>query len=105
MARRLDDELHTAAELEFVYRFRYQASFGDLGAEHELCHVFLGKVAGEPRANANEIAAMRYISADEMDREFDDRPDAFTPWFKLEWQKLRVEYAELLARYTDGAGD
>ena len=105
VARRLDDELHTAAELEFVYRFQYQASFGELGAEHELCHVFLGRVTGEPRANASEIAAMRYIPADELDRELDDRPDAFTPWFKLEWRKLGDEYAELLAGYTDGAGD
>jgi isopentenyl-diphosphate delta-isomerase len=36
-ARRLQDELQTDSDLEFVYKFIYQASFGELGSEHELC--------------------------------------------------------------------
>ena len=37
--RRLRDELNFETELEHVYWFCYQASFGDAGSEHELCHV------------------------------------------------------------------
>lgn len=99
-ARRLEDELHTASELQFVYKFIYQAAFGELGAEHELCHVFLGRLAGKPAANDTEIDEMRYLSAADLDRELDDSPDQFTPWFKLEWQRLRDEFSDTFATYT-----
>jgi len=98
--RRLHDELNTAAKLEFVYKFSYQAAFGDLGSEHELCHVFLGAIDGEPSANETEIAAIRYVSAAELAREFKETPETLTPWFKMEWQRLTDEFAATLARYT-----
>ena len=37
--RRLRDELNIDVELEYVYKFIYQAEFGEFGSEHELCHV------------------------------------------------------------------
>ncbi len=98
--RRLHDELNVNAALEFVYKFTYQAAFRDLGSEHELCHVLLGVLDGEARANETEIAAVRYVSADELVRQFDEAPDEFTPWFKQEWQQLTDEFAVTLARYT-----
>lgn len=98
--RRLEDELHTGSELQFVYRFIYQAAFGELGAEHELCHVFLGRVDGDPSANDTEIEALRYVSAADLDREFSATPNAFTPWFKLEWERLKDEFSDVLAVYA-----
>jgi len=98
--RRLEDELHTTSDLQFVYKFIYQADFGELGAEHELCHVFLGRIDGEPSANETEIDEMRYLCASELDRELDEMPEAFTPWFKLEWQRLKEGFGDLLAVYT-----
>ena len=102
-ARRLQDELQTDSDLEFVYKFIYQASFGELGSEHELCHVFLGRIVSEPGANETEIAAMRYVSIAELERELAQTPEVFTPWFKLEWQRLTTEYADTLLRFT-GSG-
>ncbi|MDH4072186.1 MAG: isopentenyl-diphosphate Delta-isomerase [Gammaproteobacteria bacterium] len=99
-ARRLEDELHTVADLEFVYSFAYHASFAGLGSERELCHVFLGRILQAPRANATEIAAMRYLSAKDLDRELEDDPGSFTPWFKLEWERLKEEFGGILAGYT-----
>jgi len=101
--RRLQDELHTTAELEFIYKFCYQARFGELGSEHELCHVLLGRMHGEPRANTTEIAALRRVSAAELDREFRERGELFTPWFRMEWQRLQADFAATLARYTQPA--
>jgi isopentenyl-diphosphate delta-isomerase len=98
--RRLAEELNIAAELNFVYKFRYHAAFGELGSEHELCHVFLGRIDGEVRANAEEIAATRFVSAAALDRELSESPDRFTPWFKLEWDALTGEYSDLLDAYT-----
>ena len=99
-ARRLQDELQTDSDLEFAYKFIYQASFGELGSEHELCHVFLGRVSGEPGANETEIAALRYVPVEELEREFAETPEVFTPWFKLEWQQLTTAHADTLSRFT-----
>jgi isopentenyl-diphosphate delta-isomerase len=102
-ARRLQDELNVGADLEFVYKFTYQASFGEAGSEHELCSVYLGRLHDTARANATEIEALRFISADELQKEFAESPEQFTPWFKLEWQRLQDDYAGLLASYTQSA--
>ncbi len=98
--RRLDDELNLAAELEYVYRFQYQASFGEAGSEHELCHVFLGRCPDEVSVNESEIAAVRFVPAVEVTRMLDASPDAYTPWFRMEWERLSGEFAEQLSRYA-----
>ncbi len=100
--RRLDEELNLAANLEFVYKFRYQATYGELGAEHELCHVFLGRIGDSVRPNEEEIAAIRFVSAAALATELSDYPERFTPWFKLEWDALTGEHADLLKAYTCG---
>ena len=98
-ARRLKDELNVRAELEFVYKFTYQASYGRLGAEHELCWVYVGRTDEAVVANRNEIAATRLLSADELRRALASEPEKFTPWFKLEWQRLETEHGNVLEKY------
>ncbi len=94
------DELNVVAELEHVYRFCYQASFGDVGSEHESCHVFLGRLHDPPVPNASEVDAVRFVSLAELDEEMASRSDRLTPWLKLEWAALKTDYRAALARYT-----
>ena len=98
--RRLHDELNVEAKLEYVYKFSYRADFGELGSEHELCHVFLGSISGDVHANDHEIESVRFISAADLEAEFESKPDQFTPWFPMEWHALRSNYGERLSRYT-----
>lgn len=98
-ARRLGDELHIAADLEFVYKFTYSARYDASGSENELCWVYLGRTGDAIVPNENEIAAVRLLSAGALDEELDRHPDRFTPWFKLEWQALRERHAEELRKY------
>lgn len=98
--RRLDDELNIQAELEFVYKFSYQASFGDLGSEHELCHVYLGHIDAMPEANTSEVKALDFITPADLEHGFEMQPERYTPWFKMEWKALNDSYADRLARYT-----
>lgn len=97
--RRLRDELNIRAQLEFAYKFTYQASYETQGSEHELCWVYLGRSHQDVVANRNEIAATRFVSAAELSRELATAPKRFTPWFKLEWQRLENDHAPLLERY------
>ena len=98
--RRLQQELNTGSALEFIYKFEYQARFGDLGAENELCSVYLGRINGEATANDSEIAAIRYDSAEDLQNEIDSQPEQFTPWFMMEWRRLNEEFADQLGRFT-----
>ena len=97
--RRLQDELNAEAELEFVYKFRYQAKFGDLGSEHELCHVFLGRLRGEVTPNSKEIAAVSYVAANDLAAELQRNGERYTPWLKLEWQALTGDFKPQLENY------
>ena len=100
--RRLREELDTRSELEFVYKFEYQAQFQDRGSEHELCSVYLGRLLEPPSPNDTEIAAVRFVSAGDLHAEIASEPERFTPWLKLEWGRLNDEFAGRLAKYTAG---
>jgi len=97
--RRLREELAIDAELHFLYKFEYHAGFGARGAEHELCSVYVGKVETPVAVDVNpsEIADWRWIPCAEADRLIVEEPERITPWFVLEWQRLRTEYRALIA--------
>jgi isopentenyl-diphosphate delta-isomerase len=101
--RRLQQELNTTAALEFIYKFEYQARFGDLGSENELCWVYLGRLEGEATANDSEIAALRFVSAEELRQELDAELERLTPWFEMEWQRLNEEFTDSLVKYINVA--
>jgi len=100
--RRLYDELNIDAPVEFVYKFRYRAEFGGAGSENELCHVYIGQVPGPVKPNDHEIAAVRFVSAAELNVELDSNPERFTPWFRMEWLALTTDHRDQLKRYTEG---
>ena len=98
--RRLQEELGIDANLEFVYKFSYRAQFGELGSENELCSVYLGKTDQTHTANANEIADVRFLAREALQNELQKNPEEFTPWFKMEWERLCGEFADKLNSYA-----
>ncbi|NNC76374.1 MAG: isopentenyl-diphosphate Delta-isomerase [Woeseiaceae bacterium] len=98
--RRLTEELNVVATMEYVYQFMYQAQYLDLGSERELCHVYVGRIASPVAPNHHEIAEIRYASVAEIDADLERYAERFTPWFRMEWQALKGEHAELLSRYA-----
>ncbi|HET9835842.1 MAG TPA: isopentenyl-diphosphate Delta-isomerase [Rhodanobacteraceae bacterium] len=99
--RRLQQELGLRCALRYLYKFEYQADYGELGAEHELCSVFVGRTDSPVCANRSEVAAWRYASPMELDCEIAGYPERFTPWLRLEWQRLRNDFVHEL---PDDAG-
>ena len=86
--RRVREELGINAQLSFRFKLQYQASFTKDLAENELVSVYTGTVSADPLVDPEEIAAWRWISAADLQSEFANRPDQFTPWLKLEWARL-----------------
>lgn len=104
VSRRLAQELGFQCPLEFLYKFRYQAQFGTVGAEHEYCWVYYGRYDGPVNVNVNEIADWRFIGMDDLERELAAAADSFTPWFKLEWVHIKANHLDgmLAGTGTDG---
>ncbi len=91
--RRLQQELGMRCPLRFLFKFEYHADYRGLGAEHEVCWVYTGICTQPVRANATEIEAWRFVTPAELDREIATCPEHFTPWLKLEWERLRHDPA------------
>ena len=99
VSRRLLQELGFECPLDYLYKFRYQAPFGDKGAEHEYCWVYAGCYDGPVDPNVSEIANWRFIDIKSLNRELETRSERFTPWFKLEWARIQEDYLDaILAR-------
>jgi isopentenyl-diphosphate delta-isomerase len=94
--RRLYEELRMRGDLHFLYKFQYHAHYGDAGSENELCWVYVGTSDDPVQANGNEIADHRWVAPAELDDEMAATPEAFTPWFKMEWELVRERYRNML---------
>ena len=74
----------------FVYRAHDE---GTGLTEHELDHVLMGRFDGTPELNPDEAEGWRWASPDELDRELEETPERFTPWFPIAWRALREALA------------
>lgn len=94
--RRCQQELGFTTPLRYLYKFQYQAEFAGIGAEHELCSVYVGSFSGQPDINTHEISDYRWIDPTSLAAELAAQPEQFTPWFLMEWQTLGEQFADAL---------
>lgn len=104
VSRRLKQELGFECELTYLYKFMYQAQFGDLGAEREFCWVYLGYYDGRIDPNVSEIASWRFVNIKALNNELENAADSFTPWFKLEWSHIQENYLDAILARRELAG-
>jgi isopentenyl-diphosphate delta-isomerase len=95
--RRTAEELGIEAVLNYLFKFEYQARFGEAGTEHELCYVYIGKTDEEPAPDPDEIDDWAWLDPAALDEAIAADPQLYTPWFKMEWQRLRKEHAADIA--------
>ncbi|MEO1079574.1 MAG: isopentenyl-diphosphate Delta-isomerase [Pseudomonadota bacterium] len=95
--RRLGEELGCKAEaLTRVCAFEYHATYEDRGSEHELCHVFLARLADDVSVHAHplEIAELAWCNVFSVDAMMKEERRDLTPWFRQEWALLRGAYSD-----------
>ena len=90
--RRLKEELGIDTDLKYLFKFQYQANFKDIGSENELCSVYIGESNDPIIVNENEIAEWKFVDIEQMEKEMEDHPENFTPWFKMEWKRIKDEF-------------
>jgi len=100
VSRRLAQELGIECDLEFLYKFKYHAQYGAVGAEHEYCWVYFGRYDGTLDVNEREIAEWRYVDIDTFESEVAASPERFTPWLKMEWAQIRNDHLDAILRDT-----
>ena len=88
--RRIQEELGLKAQLRFHFKLKYQASFSDEHAEHELVSVYTGKVVNEPVIDPQEIEELNWVTPKELDRDLVGARNLYTPWCIFEWRELRA---------------
>ena len=88
--RRLREELGFDCALQERFQFEYRATSEAEGlTEHELDHVFTGVYGGEVRPNPEEVGEVRWADPAELEREMKERPEGFTPWFRIAMERVR----------------
>lgn len=96
--RRVREELgFDSPPLRFLFKFQYHAQYEAKGAERELCWVLIGRSDARPVVDPAEIADWRYVAPEALGRELHEHPERFTPWFKLEWRRIREEHPDVLS--------
>ena len=86
--RRLAQELGIECSLTFLYKFKYHAQYGAVGAEHEYCWVYFGHYDGDIDVNEHEISGVRFVDIASLQTEIAGSPKRFTPWLKMEWEQI-----------------
>lgn len=90
--RRVREELQVECRLQYLYKFQYQARFGDVGSEHELCYVYAGFTGETPVADPAEVAALHWLTPAALTTAVAADPDRYSPWMKLEWAEITARH-------------
>lgn len=93
--RRLVEELGFDCEIEEKFLFIYKAKLGEQLFEHELDRVFVGYYDGPIEFNTDEVKAVKWIDMDELIQDIENRPEKYTAWFKIIFEKYlsKLDYA------------
>ena len=60
--------------------------------------MYIGTSRDEIAANPWEVAEWKYIAINDLTIDMDRHPEKYTPWLKLEWQKLVGEHLHEIKR-------
>lgn len=97
--RRISEELRVHSQVQYVYKFRYQARYEERGSEHEICSVFLARSSDAVAINEYEVEQIDWVLPAELDERVARSPLTFTPWLRLEWQALRGPHRDALESF------
>lgn len=81
--RRLEEEMGFSTPLTRLFAFEYRVALDNELIEHEYDHVLTGIYNGTVIPNPEEVMDYRWISHNELEKEFRLNPEQFTSWFRI----------------------
>ncbi|MFC2136028.1 isopentenyl-diphosphate Delta-isomerase [Bacteroidota bacterium] len=98
--RRLMEEMGFDCEMKEVFTFIYRAEFDNGLTEHEFDHVFVGVSDEELNPNPEEVADYKYLTIENLLKEFDEKPDDYSVWLKIALNKFIKSHSDKLPKDT-----
>ena len=89
--RRLEEEMGMQCKLVELFSFEYKAELDGGMTEWELDHVLLGLSNKEPSINEEEVAEFKYMPLDDIDEDLNKNPQNYTEWFKICFERVKLE--------------
>ncbi len=86
--RRLKEEMGFETELNLLDSFIYKAKFDNSLTEHEFDYIFTGRYENNPRINADEVAAFKWVDLDSLKLDIAKHPEQYTVWFKIALERF-----------------
>jgi isopentenyl-diphosphate Delta-isomerase len=82
--RRLNEEMGINADITEIGAFHYRANLGNGLTEHEIDHVFIGKIddGNLVHFNPDEVQNYRWIKLTTLEDELSLHPENYTTWLK-----------------------
>jgi isopentenyl-diphosphate delta-isomerase len=81
--RRLHEEMGFDCEMSEAFAFEYEAKMDKGLTEHEYDHVVFGSYEKTPKMNPDEVQNWKWISLENLKKDLEERPEAYTPWLRI----------------------
>lgn len=90
--RRLQEEMGMTAEVEYKFKFTYEAMLENNLTEHEIDHVYFGRSDDIPIINPQEVKNWKYIEMNELQKGLNCYPEKYTSWLKICFPEVLKQY-------------
>lgn len=90
--RQLRKEMGIRSTLHELFAFVGRCSLGDGSAEHKYDHVLLGVYDDRPIPDPVSVPDYRYWELEEINRVLKERPEQFSPWFRLSFRHMAEHF-------------
>src|SRR5690606_42051817 len=93
--RRWVEEVGFECEIEEKFQFIYKAKLGERLYDGGLDRVCVGYYDVPVEFNKDEVKAVKWIDMDELIQDIENRPEKYTAWFKIIFEKYlsKLNYA------------
>ena len=86
--RRLEEELGFTCDVDFLFKFQYEAEYSQDWGENEVNHVFLGYHNGSVHPNPQEVDDFAFVDMYELLKDIKANEHTYTPWLQICFERF-----------------
>ena len=75
--------------ISYLFKFRYQVEYKNIGAENEICDVFVARdiKSEDISPNESEISEVKFLDIPDLKEEIQENAKTYAPWFLIALKK------------------